>query len=68
MLIPKDEQQNVMDLFWVFLRNQENSSQADNDFLLRRDVENGYELWNRIYEQNRPLKPQWLKTNISAKE
>lgn len=52
------EKKDLLDLFWIFLRTLEMKA-TEEDWLDRKNIEDGYKLWNRIMKQE--LKPSWLK-------
>jgi hypothetical protein len=45
------------ELFWQMLRYLEVHTKPE-DILIRRDIEDGYKLWNKLH--NTDMKPSWL--------
>jgi hypothetical protein len=56
--IPSEEQENVIDMFWVLLTSLEGKCE-DTDILDKRDVESGYNILNRIGYTT--ARPRWEK-------
>ena len=59
-LIPEDEQQNVLDNFWLMMRECETKAECNNDVVLKHWVEQWYQIWNRLTGSSN--KPRWLNT------
>jgi len=59
MLIPEDEQQNVLDVLWVLLSNVESKTDPKKSVLDKLEVEGAYNLLNRIKFTHH--RPRWEK-------
>ena len=59
ILIPEDEQKNVMDNYWTMMQECESNAEDKNDAVLKHWVEQWYTLWNRLNKT--VLKPRWVK-------
>lgn len=46
------------ELFWQMLRYLEVHTKPE-DILIRRDIEDGYKLWNKLHNTN--MEPRWRK-------
>lgn len=57
--IPKEEQGNVLSMFWSMLREQEEQAYESKNRLDRHMVESAYLVWNRATGDD--LKPRWSK-------
>lgn len=58
--IPESEQENVLHIYWQFLRQAEEDAYESKDPLDRHLVEAGYNVWNRV--NNEDKKPRWMTT------
>ena len=52
-----EDKQNLIELFWVYLRNIESRTKPSEDILDKIAVEDGYKIWNKIH--NSKLKARW---------
>ncbi len=52
---------NLLYLFWLYLQIIESHTDPEKVILNKRDVEHGYDLWNKIWHSN--LHPKWNKDN-----
>lgn len=66
MLIPEEEQENVLNTLWVFLRNIESKVDPKVNILDKNDVEGCYRLLTRIGMIK--SKPRWnnAKSNTNT--
>jgi hypothetical protein len=55
--IPKREQQNMLENFWLMLQECEAKAERDNGAILKHWVDQWYQIWNRINEST--MKPRW---------
>lgn len=62
--IQMEEQENLLDNFWAMLQECETKAEADNDPVLKHQVEQYYQQYNRVRLQtlrgSEQLKPRWI--------
>ncbi len=61
-IIPFDEQQNVLDVYWVLLRSVESRTDNKKNILDANDVTQAYNLLNKI--KFTPHRPYWEKNGL----
>lgn len=60
--MPNGEQvewEYLIGMLWAYMQKIESIIKPDKDILDKRDIEIGYEIWNKIHGSK--LKPRWLR-------